>query len=376
MLNMLRRAMVFVMLLAPATAMAQQGSAVPIPEGRLLIGASVFSSPMVRLDQSQPTPQQPPARRPRGTRRPSMVGYIDDATPQSRVRVRFDLGTGNESPDLAEFFYAKCGCFRQGPAGHENLDKDAPGPFEAGPVTSLDFQEWHALGEVALGSRFSLFADVPFRSIAPKTFFPANSTFPDTSLGLGDLRFGVKYALVSKDRGIVTFQARGSVPTGDALLGRGTDHATIEPALLFWGQVSDRFAIEGMVGDSHPLSGSAGLPTSGAEKFSGDVVFWGIGPSYQAYRSGDSSVAAVVELVGWRVLGGFKSVGPNVSGARYLRPPCCGAIAADGTNIVNIKFGVRATIDGRNSFYVGFGRALTDDVWYRDIVRIEYRVSR
>ena len=71
--------------------------------------------------------------------------------------------------------------------------------------------------------------------------------------------------------------------------------------------------------------------------------------------------APVLELVGWHVLGGQQQA------AGTLGP-------AEGTNIVNLKVGARTNI-GRYSWYVGYGRALTDAVWYSDIVRVEYRFS-
>ena len=48
-----------------------------------------------------PRPQQQlvPTRR-----RGSMVGYIESALVDTRVRVRFDGGTGIDTPDRAEFF--------------------------------------------------------------------------------------------------------------------------------------------------------------------------------------------------------------------------------------------------------------------------------
>ena len=52
----------------------------------------------------------------------SNVGYIDTAYVGNMVRIRADAAWGNNRPDRAEFFYAKCGCFRV--LG----DPDAPGP--------------------------------------------------------------------------------------------------------------------------------------------------------------------------------------------------------------------------------------------------------
>ena len=43
-----------------------------------------------------------------------------------------------------------------------------------------------------------------------------------------------------------------------------------------------------------------------------------------------------------------------------------------GVTIVNAKLGVRYTVN-EHSFYGGFGTALTGEVWYQDIFRLEYR---
>jgi len=53
-----------------------------------------------------------------------------------------------------------------------------------------------------------------------------------------------------------------------------------------------------------------------------------------------------------------------------------GVLAAEAVwvNIVNLKIGARIGVD-RSSFYAGYGHALTDDAWYTDIVRFEYRYS-
>jgi hypothetical protein len=47
---------------------------------------------------------------------------------------------------------------------------------------------------------------------------------------------------------------------------------------------------------------------------------------------------------------------------------------ADGSNIVNLKGGARTSIGKNQSFYVGYGHALTTaNIWYKQILRIEYR---
>ena len=49
-------------------------------------------------------------------------------------------------------------------------------------------------------------------------------------------------------------------------------------------------------------------------------------------------------------------------------------MSASGDTIINAKLGVRAG-GQRQDFYVGYGRALTGEQWYQDIVRFEYRLK-
>jgi hypothetical protein len=285
-----------------------------------------------------------------------MVGYITDATIESLVRVRFDTGFGNNIPDRSEFFYAQCGCNSSG----------APGPGAPGAgdlVTDLNFQQLIIEPQYAPNDRVAVFASVPVRFVHPQTFLgatfrpPLPNTFVDQS-GLGDLRAGVKAAIVSTDVTTLTAQIQGYFKTGDAKKGLGTNHSSIETALLWYQNLSDRVAIESQFGDWHPIGGSS----AGGSSYTGDVLFYGIGPSLELVNTGHLIFGPVIELVGWHVLGGLQQA------AGTLGP-------ADGTNIVNLKFGARTRIDRRHSIYVGYGRALTDAVWYSDIVRFEYLYS-
>ena len=303
--------------------------------------------------QAPGTAAQRPAER---RRRGSVVGYIADATIESYVRVRFDAGFHNNVPDRAEFFYAQCGC--NGPT--------APGPGAPGAgdlTTDLKFQQLTVDVQYAANRRISVFGSVPMRFVQPQTFLgatfkpPLTNTFTNQS-GLSDLRAGVKVGIVADDKTTLTAQVQGYFNTGDAKKGLGTDHGAIEFALLHNQLLSDRVALESQFGDWHPTGGSS----AGGLSYAGDVLFYGVGPSFEVVNTGHLTFAPVIELVGWHVLGGLQQNG--------------GALGpAEGTNIVNLKFGARTTFDNGSSIYVGYGRALTDAVWYSDIVRFEYRYS-
>ena len=153
------------------------------------------------------------------------------------------------------------------------------------------------------------------------------------------------------------------LPSGDAAKGLGTDHVSIEPAFLFYRELSRTVAIEGQFAAWAPFGGSKGLPTSADGKFAGPVITYGIGPSVVVYERGRTRVAPVVELVGWRVTDGFQT------------PP----VGPAEPNTVNLKIGGRVSwtsqTDSLGSLYVGYGHALTDAKWYEDILRVEYRWS-
>jgi hypothetical protein len=302
-----------------------------------------------------------------------MVGYIDDAVVGSQVRLRFEAGFHDDVPDRAEFFYGKCGCFRVAEPGKEAPDKEAAGP---GPdqANNINFQQLYLHTEYAPTSRVSLFAELPFRRIQPQSFSGTGTGFTKTGAagprvvdnlsGISDVRAGVKMALVERPDQALTLQVRAYFPSGDAVQGLGTGHHSLEPSLLYYRKLSDRTTIESQVGDWHPTGGSTskGIPTARSGKFAGDVAFYGLGVSHVVYESARFKLVPVAELVGWHILSGLQTTdagGPN----------------ADGTNIVNAKVGARLIVDEHSSFYAGFGQALTRQVWYEHLARVEYRYS-
>jgi hypothetical protein len=294
-----------------------------------------------------------------------MVGYIDDAIVRSEVRMRFDAAFHNNAPDRAEFFYAQCSCI------------NGPGPNPL--VASLNFPQLYTYAEYAPAKRFSFFADVPVRWIQPLSFTEPGTPPLTNEAGLSDVAAGFKLAALASSNYYLTFQFQAYFPTGNASTGLGTNHYSIEPALLYYQRVSDRIALEMQVGDTHPIGGSScpqpcNTNSTGpnSQAFAGDVFFYGLGPSYVVYRGETIQVAPAIELVGWRVLGGLvtdNSPAPPTS-VNFQQ-----ALSADGTNIVNLKVGARTMVGAHSSFYIGYGHQLTHEYWYKEIVRAEYRYS-
>lgn len=329
--------------------------------GRFSVGLDVdpLRDTLASAAQQPAPPRRPAAPARAGRRRGSMVGYIDDATVGTKLRVRFDSAFHNTVPDRAEFFYAKCGCYQD--ATDATVDPDAPGP-RPGAVNDSNYQQLNIWGEYGVNDLLSVFGQLPVRWFQPQSFIPGSGAGFSNQSGIGDVRAGAKLALVSDDEQTLTAQAQFYMPTGDASKAMGTDHASFEPTLLYYRQLSEAATLESQFGVWIPFGGSAGVPTSVDEKFSGSVLNYGIGSGFDLYRRGATQFGPVVELIGWHVLGGFQTV-PTPDPA------------ADGINIVNIKIGARVSVADKHSVYFGYGHHLTDATWYDDILRFEYRRS-
>jgi hypothetical protein len=296
----------------------------------------------------------------------SNVGYIDDAIVNTQIRLRYDAAFGNNRPDRAEFFYAKCGCFRV-----TGADPDAPGP--APPLdgrdpnttrfieTNVDYQDINLELEYALAPDFSAIVEAPFRFLNPEV--------NDNTAGLADIQAGFKWALWTVPGEWLTFQLKTYIPTGDARRGLGTDHVSLEPALLYFLQFDDRLSIEAELRDWIAISPSSGAGTGFEEHFGGNVIRYGVGMAYDILKSDEcgTKVAPVVELVGWTVLKGLASGSLDGTGATAFVED------AAGDTIVNLKIGTRVNFNFSDSLYMGYGRKLTDEWWYKDIFRLEYR---
>jgi hypothetical protein len=265
--------------------------------------------------------------------RDTTAGYIDNPLPLDQFIIRGDSGYGFGRPNRAEFFYAQP---RPG------------GPGLPRPERQIDFTDLTFGAEHVLAERLSVFAGLPIRFINPQV--NANAT------GLGDVWAGFKYVAWRDPRSVVTFQLTAYAPSGDPHLGLGTNHVTLEPAILAAHSPIDRLTLLAEFRAWTPIGGTS---------FAGEVLRYGIGGRYDVVRTERFRAAPVVEFVGWEVLGGKQS-GLTDAGLVVVD-------GAAGTSILNLKLGVRFDWGDRAGLYVGYGRPLTGERWYSDLMRIEAR---
>lgn len=289
-------------------------------------------------------------------------GYIDSAILRDQVRFRFDSAFGNNKPDRAEYFYGKCGCFRV-----LGADPAAPGPAPAaGPQlieTNVDYQSFILDVEKKLTPNISAVLEVPSLLLNPD--------INDNTGGFGDLRAALKLSLLHDDSQAYTFQLRTYIPTGDADRGLGTNHVSLEPALLVYKEVNDRVTFEAELRDWIAIGGSSADGTGfvGESFFAGNVLQYGLGLGFDVIDDPDQRLTPIIEVVGWTLLDGLASSSTDGTLATLVLDK------VDGDTIVNIKGGIRFSDSAFGSIYGGYGTALTNERWYNDILRVEYRIG-
>lgn len=293
-------------------------------------------------------------------------GYIDSAIPRSNIRLRYDDAYDMNRPDRAEYFYPQCGCWffkslTSFPTRQQFTAGRAFGPAQPNGKIN-NYQEYSTYVEYAPLAHFSVFAEVPVRYIDPQ----ANPK----ATGFGDIILGFKYAFIAQPDAFYTFQFKTYVPTGDGNLGLGTNHPSLEPGLLAFQRLSERFYFLGEFRDWIPVNAlnSVNLP---GKPFAGNILNYGLGVFYNVVLTDNFRVAPISEFVGWTCLGGLET-----TSAAHPQ-------SASGDTIVNMKIGVRfglgdynqpgggSQLNDRASLYVGYARALTGDFWYKDMLRVE-----
>jgi hypothetical protein len=315
-------------------------------------------------------------------------GYIDSAVPTTQFRLRYDSLRDANRPDRAEFFYPKyvSGTLLASRTTNTVLPGAGPGlpssilsnttvfrirnPVRGrGPgqdidvnPSSADFRETTAYLELAPWPRLSVFVSAPYRAadINYQPGLPVTESFA----GPGDTTLGFKYALVATPDTYLSFQYSYTMPTGAGVRALGTEHVSVEPALLLTTRLTDRLTLYGELRDWRAIGGEP--------FFSGTVRRYGLGVGYLLIDAEDYRVSPIVEVVWWHVRKGQET-----------RFQDGATVDASGTNIANVKYGVRIGLGNpndppglfsRSDLYVGYGLVQTGERWYRHVTRVEYRI--
>jgi hypothetical protein len=275
-----------------------------------------------------PTPEYVPPGQPF-----SNVGFVDNALLWDQLRLRFDAAYDMNRPTRGQYFIA-------------------PGPplkKRGLPLAErrIDYQEASAYAEHVFLPNLSAFVDVPVRFLNPE--------FNDNHWGLSDAQIGFKLALLQWETFNATGQVRLYLPTAAVQRGLGNDEATLEPGILVNWEPIPHLYVEAEFQVWWSLSGTI---------YDTEILRYGLGLSY-GERGEGAWVVPVLECQGWGLPRGRETV---VLSARrnYVQE-------TENEMIFNAYAGFRAGYGERGDLFVGYGRALTGEVWYKDMFRIELR---
>jgi outer membrane putative beta-barrel porin/alpha-amylase len=256
------------------------------------------------------------------------VSFLDSALPRSMLRLRFDVDQFNFRPTRAEYLF---------PADGFHVAE-----------TRVHVQELNTYLEYGLNEWFSTFMETPYKWVNPDENANVN--------GFGDLQFGAKFAPWNTESLLAAFQLKVGAHTSQHVL-TGTGHWSIEPSLLLAWRIAPTFTLEGQAGYWVPLGGT---------DFAGDVFRYGVGLTYGGRSANAIQLMPVAEIVGWTVTGG-----------RELVPAAPGVFlseSAAGDTIINGCLGLRFTLGQNADIYAGYSRCFIGQPWFRDMIRLEFRL--
>ena len=154
---------------------------------------------------------------------------------------------------------------------------------------------------------------------------------------------------------LATFQLRVSAPTASQA-SLDNRHWSLEPGVLFNLKLLDFLTLEGQGSYRMPLTDYA---------YAGDVAKYGIGIVCGQRSDASFWFTPVVEAIGWTVTSGRTEI---------VHPTGVSVESAAGTTIFNGAAGLRVGFGGNMELYGGYSRALTGPAWYRDQIRVEFRL--
>ena len=258
---------------------------------------------------------------------------IETSQPANNFRVRVSSAFNMQTPDRAEYIWAKIG---------------AGGP--ALPEKNLNYQQFDAIYEAG-GNRFSFITDIPMRNVDP--------TVNASGAGLGNISLAPKAVIVNGTDWQISSIFRTYLPTGAATRGTSNGLTSLEPGVLVRYRWSPRTFVHGQL--------KYWIPVSGDPLASGNVFNFGMGVSHVLHETDTFAIIPVLEVLGFNVGGGTATL-PS------------GQITSADTAFANILPGVRFVLGpkgdlGLCELGINGGFCTSNTGWYREQFTVEVRWS-
>lgn len=263
----------------------------------------------------------------------------EQSQPQGNFRLRFASSYGLQTPDRAEYLWAKIG-----------------GPGPPNPDTGVDYQDLRATLEAGQG-KFSFVTEVPLRMLQPGS--------NNSGSGLGNISLAPKVVLLDGVEWQISHIFRTYLPTGATGLGASNGHVSLEPGLLIRHRWSCDTYLHGQLKYWIPIGATPG--------YSGYVGIFGGGVSHVWLESDSFAVLPTFEIMGYSVNGGGATVAQPLPGGGLM-----GVRTAASEVFANLVPGVRFVLGPEGDLglcelglYAGFCTSNTG--WYQQQIGVELR---
>lgn len=262
--------------------------------------------------------------------------FVDPVRPATMTRLRWDRGYNVRYPDRAEYFWARADGMGLGPRPYLGV-KVAP---------RVDYHELTLYQEAARGP-FSIWTELPYRNSDPVAGSGGS--------GFGDMKIGTKSVLLDREMVQLSFQFATFIPTGDALLGVGVEHVSLEPSLILFLKLSPNTGFQAQVSEWIPIAGDPG--------YAGAILHYHFSLNQTVWRPvHDVLVMSTWELNGWTFQDGA-----------YTDPVLGPGQKAAGASYFSGGPGVRFSYCDKLDFGVGSAFALSYPHWAATQFRFELR---
>jgi hypothetical protein len=288
--------------------------------------------------------------------------FLDRTQPFNHCYVRGDAASNLEFPDRIEYFWAKT----PGGKGPQNT---LPGE------TSVNYQD--AVFYMEKGTdRLSIGTQLPIRVVDPELRL--------NSAGFADMELTTRAVLLDGTCWQLTQIFTTHFPTGSARRGTGNGHFSLEPGVAWRYKWSDYTYVHGDL--------TYWFPVGADPDHSGQMFNYGIGISHVWIDTDKHAIIPTLEIEAWTILDGrqtlpgavFTPAVPDdpLTPANEFLPAIPAAFdEIDSMGILNICPGLRWVCDpgcdcGVREFGISGGVCVTEDHWWQELLRIEFRWSR
>jgi hypothetical protein len=251
--------------------------------------------------------------------------FVDAARPITQMRLRVDQMWDMNSPDRAEYFWAKLG-----------------GKGPSTPVRRIDVSEVKLYTEAAAG-RAGIGIEVPYRHIE-KDF---------DSSGFADMSILTKAMLLDCELIQITFGFKTTIPIAAANKGLGTLNVGLEPSLIWAIRLTPTTYLQAQT--------ALWIPVGGTPSFEGNIFIYRFSLNQILYKPcNDWQLIGTLELDGWSILSGE-------------RTDASGQIGDAKGNLVSAGPGIRFVLCDRIDWGIGTLFSFTNQHWAEEMLRFEFR---